>query len=198
MKTLGITGGIGSGKTTVCCFLESLGAEVFYADLEAKKIQVEDLEAKAEIQAVFGAAAYEPDGSLNRPFLAKKVFENKDLLQKLNQIVHPRVRARLLARKKESQTRGIPLLGYEAALIYETGGEQYVDAVLVVYAPQETRIARVKTRDQVSEAQVLARMQHQLSEEELRARADFTIENKGDLADLEARVRDFWQAFVGD
>ncbi|MBL7977210.1 MAG: dephospho-CoA kinase [Bacteroidetes Order II. Incertae sedis bacterium] len=196
MKTLGITGGIGSGKTTVCKILEKRGALVFYADIEAKRIQVEDPEARAEIEQVFGTASYLPDGSLNRAFLAQQVFSDASKMRLLNGIVHPRVRKALLDKKKCAKNAGYPLLVYEAALIFETGGEDVVDAVLVVDAPTLDRIQRVQTRDGSTVEQVEVRIKNQLSSDEMRRRADFVIENKGNLIELEEQVIRFWKQFV--
>ncbi|MBN8587838.1 MAG: dephospho-CoA kinase [Rhodothermia bacterium] len=197
MKTLGVTGGIGSGKTTVCKLLESLGASVFYADVEAKRIQVEDPTARSEILQVFGSDSYFQDGSLNRAFLAQQVFSDNAKMSALNNIVHPRVRTALLRKKEEAATAGYPLLVYEAALIFETNGQEVVDAVLVVDAPLEDRIKRVVLRDGSTIAQVQARIRNQLTDEEMRQRADYVIKNTGDPADLRQKVVAFWQDFVG-
>lgn len=196
MKTLGVTGGIGSGKSTVCKLLAAHGAEVFYADAEAKRLQVEDESAKAEIVRTFGAESYLPDGTLNRGYLAAQVFGNAEKLQQLNAIVHPRVRAALETRKAEAKAKGAQLLVYEAALIFETGGEKHVDAVLVVEAPPQQRIAWVQQRDHATQAQIEARMKHQLPPDELRRRADFVIENDGSLESLAQKVEAFWQDWV--
>jgi len=197
MKTLGVTGGIGSGKTTVCKLLESLGASVFYADAEAKRIQVEDPTARSEILQAFGSDSYFRDGTLNRAFLAQKVFSDSAKMSVLNNIVHPRVRTALMKKKGEAATAGFPLLVYEAALIFETNGQEVVDAVLVVDAPLEDRIRRVMLRDGSTTAQVQARIRNQLAAEEMRQRADYVIENTGDPADLRQKVVAFWQDFVG-
>ncbi|HCR48612.1 MAG TPA: dephospho-CoA kinase [Rhodothermales bacterium] len=196
MKTLGVTGGIGAGKTTVCKILEKRGALIFYADVEAKRIQVEDGEARAEILRLFGPASYLPDGSLNRVFLAQQVFSDTSKMRLLNGTVHPRVRKALLDKKEYAKKAGYPLLVYEAALIFETGGEDVVDAVLVVDAPIFDRIQRVQARDGSTMEQVKSRIQNQLSSDEMRRRADFIIENKGNPVDLEEKVLLFWKQFV--
>ncbi|MEZ4700695.1 MAG: dephospho-CoA kinase [Rhodothermales bacterium] len=184
MKTIGVTGGIGSGKTTVCRMLETMGAEVFYADAEAKRLMNEDPALRAGLIAAFGAETFMEDGRLDRAYLARQVFGDEERLATLNGLVHPRVREALVARKAEAAQRGAPLLVYEAALIYETGGDAYVDAVAVVHAPERARLERVAARDGVDEGQIRARMQHQLPPATLRRRADILIENDGDLEDL--------------
>lgn len=196
MKTLGVTGGIGSGKTAVCRLFEALGARVFYADAEAKRLMHDEADARAEIVAAFGPQSYDAAGNLDRAYLAGQVFGDAERLAQLNAIVHPRVRRRLVAAKEAAARDGVSLLVYEAALIYETGGEHYVDAVAVVDAPVETRIARVVARDGVTPEAVRARLQHQLPPEELRRRADYLIENTGTLEDLRRQVEAVYEALL--
>ena len=196
MKTLGVTGGIGSGKTAVCRILEELGARVFYADAEAKRLMHTDAEARAEIVAAFGPESYDAEGRLDRAFLARQVFGDAARLARLNAIVHPRVRQALVEAKEQAARDGVDLLVYEAALIFETGGEAYVDAVAVVDAPVETRIRRVVERDGVTPDAVRARLQHQLPPEELRRRADYLIENTGSLEALRQDVEAVYHAVL--
>lgn len=184
MKTLGVTGGIGSGKTTVCRFLEEQGAKVFYADVEAKRLMQEHADVRAEVADAFGSESYREDGSLNRTYLADQVFGNPEELERLNAIVHPRVFESFEAAKKRARMEDVELLVHEAALIFEAGGDEHVDAVAAVVAPDEDRIARVAERDGVAPDDVRDRMGHQLPQEELRRRADYVIENDGTLDDL--------------
>lgn len=185
-RKLGITGGIGSGKTTVCRLLEGLGAEVFYADLVARRIMEEQRGAREAIRTAFGADSYSAAGTLNRAWLAARVFGSASSLSRLNAIVHPRVRRAFRAMHARSDAL---LLVYEAALIYETGGDRELDAVAVVDAPAGDRIARVRSRDGLSEEQVVARMRHQLGRKELLKRADYVIDNSGPPQALEPQVR---------
>ena len=185
--TLGVTGGIGSGKTTVCRILEELGARVFYADAEAKQLMQDDEEVRAEITAAFGAASYE-EGRLNRAYLAEQVFGDEDKLERLNGIVHPRVFEAFEEAKRQARKEGVELLVHEAALIFEAGGDKHLDAVAVVDAPEDVRVRRVTERDAVTPDQVRARMGHQLPPDELRRRADYVIDNTGSLEDLRAQV----------
>ncbi len=191
--TLGVTGGIGSGKTSVCRLLEELGADVFYADLVARRIMEEQPDAINEIRAAFGEGSYTAAGSLNRDWLAARVFKSAASLSALNAIVHPRVRRAFRARQASSTAS---LLVYEAALIFETGGERNLKAVAVVDAPVKVRIARVRKRDGLSDDQVVARMRHQLSRNELLRRADYVIDNSGRPQALEPQVQRVYRHFM--
>ena len=187
---LGVTGGIGSGKTTVCEHLERHGAKVFYADVVARRLMQDREDVRAEICAAFGGNSYAEDGTLNRALLAAKAFGAPECLALLNAIVHPRVREAF--EEMRVRARG-PLLVYEAALIFETGGERLLDAVVVVDAPATDRIERVRKRDNVSEKQVRERMEHQLPRKELIERADYIIDNSGSLEALAAQVDRLFQ-----
>ncbi|PSQ96410.1 MAG: dephospho-CoA kinase [Bacteroidetes bacterium SW_9_63_38] len=198
MKTLGVTGGIGSGKTTVCGFLEEQGAKVFYADVEAKALMQNDDAVRAEIVDAFGRDAYAEDDSLNREFLAAQVFGDAERLEQLNAIVHPRVFESFAAAEMRAEEEGVDLLVHEAALLFEAGGDAHVDATAAVVAPDAERIARVVERDGVTEAQVRDRMEHQLPQDELRRRADHVIENDGSLGDLRDKSVDlYWRIVDG-
>lgn len=197
MTTLGVTGGIGSGKTTVCRLLEDRGAQVFYADDEAKRIMQDDAGARKAIADAFGEASYDDEGRLNRSYLAGRVFGDEEALTRLNAIVHPRVFAAFEQVRERAEREGVPLLVHEAALLFEAGGDEHVDAVAVVDAPEEARVRRVTTRDDVSPDQVRARMGHQLPPEELRQRADYVIDNSGSLEELRDQVEGLWKEFVG-
>ena len=198
VTTLGVTGGIGSGKTTVCGFLEEKGAKVFYADLEAKQLMQSDEDVRAEIVDAFGGEAYTEDGGLNREFLAEQVFGDAERLERLNAIVHPKVFESFAAAETRAEEEGVDLLVHEAALLFEAGGDAHVDVTAAVVAPDTERIARVMERDDVTEAQVRERMEHQLPQEELRRRADHVIENDGSLSDLrDASVDLYWTVVEG-
>lgn len=192
MKTLGVTGGIGSGKTTVCRMLEELGARVFYADHEAKRILEEDAEARQEIVKAFGAKSYLPGGGLNRAFLAQTVFAEADKVERINAIVHPRVFKHFQEAVTQAREDGVPLMVKEAALIFESGGDRFLDAVVVVDAPKEERVKRVVERDDVGPEDVQARMGHQLPPEELRRRADYLIDNSGSLEKTRTQVEEVY------
>lgn len=190
MITLGVTGGIGSGKTTVCKMLDDLGARVFYADEVAKSIMREDADARALIRDTFGSTSYDEKGQLNRSYLAAQVFSDPDKLEKLNAIVHPLVFDAFKEAKEQARADDVELLVHEAALLFEAGADAHVDHTVVVAAPSELRIARVVNRDETTEQAVRDRMQHQLPQDELCERADFVIQNDADRKALKDQVMD--------
>jgi dephospho-CoA kinase len=199
VTTLGVTGGIGSGKTTVCGFLEEQGARVFYADIEAKRLMREDADVRAAIVEEFGDAAYDADGTLDRDYLADRVFGDAEQLERLNAIVHPHVFEAFEAAKERAADEEVPLLVHEAALLFEAGGDAHVDTTAAVVAPTADRIEWVSERDNVTPEQVRARMQHQLPQDELRERADYVIENDGSLEDLRRKsVELYWTLVEGE
>lgn len=197
MTTLGVTGGIGSGKSAAVARLaEKPGVRVVYADAVAKQLMQEDADLRAALSERFGPTVYDTDGRLDRAVLAARVFGDEAELAALNALVHPAVRRAMLAEIERARADGVALLVYEAALIYEAGADAHLDAVAVVDAPVETRIARVTARDGVPREAVLARMQHQLPPEALRHRADHVLENDGDLAHLYAQVDALYDALT--
>jgi len=174
MFQVGITGGIGSGKTLVCGVLEKLGVAVYYADEQARRLMDEDQELKEGIVDLFGEEAY-IDGALNRRFLAGRVFSDDKMLSGLNHLVHPVVRrdyTRWLERQKE-----MPYVVEEAAILFESGAARWLDLKVLVYAPEQLRISRVMQRDGVDDMHVRQRMKHQMDEEEKRTLADMVIVN---------------------
>jgi dephospho-CoA kinase len=176
MISVGITGGIGSGKTSVCAFFERLGIPVYYADERAKWLMANNIDLKAQITNAFGAEAYQ-NGALNRPFLAKTVFNNQEQLQKLNSLVHPAVWADTAA-WMQAQSKN-PYILYEAAILFESGSYKMLDKVITVYAPKNLRIERVMARDKVSKEEVELRMSKQMPDEEKMAKSDYIIYNDG-------------------
>lgn len=175
MIRLGLTGGIGSGKTTVAKIFESFGVPVYYADDEAKRLMNES-EIQTAIIAEFGDETY-INGRLNRAHLAGLVFGNEVRLQALNAIVHP-----VVGKDYETWCAGqkSDIILKEAAILIESGAVKTVDKVVVVSAAEQTRIKRVMLRDGVSEEQVKSRMKHQLTEEERLSYADFVVYNDGE------------------
>lgn len=175
MKVVGITGGIGSGKTTTCQIFEELGVPVYYADSRAKQLMVEP-PLKGKIIQAFGAKAY--DGSrLNRAYLAKEVFGSKDKLSVLNGLVHPEVADDFemwLEQNKESD-----YVLKEAAILFESGAYHAVDITVLVIAPEQIRVERVMNRDGSSEQEVKERMANQWTQERKVKLADHIINNDG-------------------
>ena len=177
MMVVGLTGGIGSGKTTVCRLFEVLDVPVYYADDRAKELMVTDSGLRESIQKLLGDEAYRKDGTLDRAWIAGQVFGNEEKLLALNGLVHPAV-WRDTARWNEKY-HNYPYTLREAALLYESGGYKMVDVMLVVTAPEPLRIQRVRERDGLSEAEVRARMDRQWPQSEKDERADFLIVNDG-------------------
>lgn len=171
--TIGITGGIGSGKTTVCKILEHLGYPVFYSDIEAKKNMLENLDLISNIVAAFGAEAY-TDKQLNRNFLAKKIFQDPKAKEQLNALVHPTV---FQSFEKWRSEQNSPIVFNEAALLFETGSYKRFDQTWLVTADLETRINRVMKRDHITREDVLARINNQLSDVEKLQLTSFQIIN---------------------
>ena len=184
MLKIGITGGIGSGKTTVCKVFELLGVPVFYADSVAKEIMISDDELVDGIKATFGGSSYFPDNSLNRKHLSDIVFNNPEQLRKLNALVHPAV-FRAFDKWMASLPPETPYVLKEAALLFESGSYRMCDKTLMVIAPEAIRIDRVMMRDGVTAEQVRLRMDQQWSEEKKLHLADFEIHNSSNKSIIE-------------
>lgn len=176
MIRAGITGGIGSGKTSVCKIFEFLGVPVFYADARAKVLAREDAELRSRIIESFGKEAYAGE-EYNKAYIASRVFSHPDELARLNAIIHPAVMKdwELFCRNHADR----PYVIKEAAIMLESGGRDTVDKVILVSAPEELRIQRVMLRDKTGRDQILARMAAQMPELEKRKLADYIIENDG-------------------
>lgn len=179
MLKIGITGGIGSGKTTVCRIFEVLGIPVFYADKEAKSLMNTDEILVEGVKETFGQESYSAKGELNRKYLADIVFADDEELKKLNELVHPAVFRAFDAWIKKQQKA--PYVIKEAALLFESGSYKVCDYSILVTSPLELKIQRVMQRDAVSREMVLARMSKQLSEEQKQPMADFILKNDEQL-----------------
>ncbi len=172
---IGITGNIGSGKTTICKIFETLDIPVYYADDMAKKLMVENPHVKEKIKLLFGLKAYSEEGRLDTAFLGGIVFNNPQMLSRLNYIVHPAVAADSITWAKRQ--KGVQYTLKEAALLIESESHKSLDKLIVVTAPLEMRIERVMKRDGVTREEVLAREDKQMSESEKVKLADFVIIN---------------------
>ncbi|MFO8022103.1 MAG: dephospho-CoA kinase [Perlabentimonas sp.] len=174
MIKIGVTGGIGSGKTMVCKVISAMGYPVYHADIEAKRIVNTNSEVIRKVKQLFGSNIY-TQNSLDRKKLAGVVFNNADLLQKLNSIVHPAV-ADDFEKWVENNSKS-PLIFKEAAILFESGAYKTVDKVVAIWAPEDLRISRVSERDGVTKEQVMERMKNQIRQGELLERSDFVIKN---------------------
>ena len=189
MFLFGVTGGIGAGKTTVCRLLRESGVPILEADPLAKELTNRLPEIRQALTAEFGADVYAENGELNKERLSEIVFSDPEKRRRVNQIIHPHVLQAIRHEAERLQREeGHELVGVEAALIYESGMEQMLDAVVVVTAPLDKRIAWLQQRNQLTRAEVEKRMQAQMPVAEKIKRADYVLENDGSLDQLRARV----------
>ena len=184
MMFVGLTGGIGSGKTTVAGFFKKLGVPVYHSDDEAKKL-MHTPRLRQEIERIFGNSAYK-NNQLDRKFISDQVFEDKSLLQRLNGIVHPAVREDF---NKWAGAQNSPYIIQEVAILFENNLQENFDLTILVTAPEEVRIDRVMQRENVKKKAVIARIRNQWSDEYKLPLADFVINNI-DLDDTQKEVRE--------
>ncbi len=184
MKVIGLTGGIGSGKTTVAGFFKELGIPVYIADEAGKDLLATSEKVRSSVIDFLGPGAY--TGNVpNRKYIASRVFASPGELDKLNSIIHPAVAAHF---EKWKQEQDAPYVIYEAAILFETGGYKKCDAVILVTATMEDRLARLQKRDSSTVQEIEARMKHQWSDNKKLKLADFEIRNS-DLSSTRAQVR---------
>lgn len=183
MYKVGITGGIGSGKSTVCAILEEMGVAVYNSDARAKELMTTSATLREAIVARFGAECYTAEG-LNRGYLAERVFGDAAELAVLNSLVHPAVMADFEAWAERQEGSYVV---FESAILFESGLEQRVDMAIAVLSPEELRIERAMRRDGTTREQVVARIRRQLSDDERADRAKYAIVNI-DLEELREDV----------
>jgi dephospho-CoA kinase len=174
MKIIGLTGGIGSGKTTVAAVFQSLAIPVFNADSEALALYSEDASLLREVAEMFGKEVLNSDGTLNRMKLASIVFGDEIALKRLNALVHPRVANRFIHWKNQQHA---PMVMRESAILFESGSYSDCDAVIVVSAPEELRVERVMKRSALTREEVEARMARQWPQSKVLEQADRIIVN---------------------
>lgn len=193
MYKVGITGGIGSGKSTATRMLEGMGVAVYLSDTRAKELMSSHEGLRQQIIACFGAEAY-AGGVLNRAYLAERVFSNESELAKLNQLVHPVVMADFDAWAENQESQYVVI---ESAILFEAGLDSRVDCVISVLAPTELRIERTMQRDGVSREEVERRIANQISDEERSSRSKYVIVNIS-LEELEEDVEQLHRRLVYD
>jgi dephospho-CoA kinase len=192
MKVIGITGGIGSGKSTVAAFLAELGAVVIDADRVGHEVLSRDSEAWQQVVATFGRQILNRDGEIDRSQLGRIVFGNPDALSKLNSIMHPPIGEMVAARLKQYQQQGVAVVVIDAPLLIEAGWTSLVDRVWVTVAPEATILKRLKGMG-LSPAESGARIRSQLSGKERVKHASTVINTDLPLDELKARVTELWQ-----
>jgi len=197
MKVIGLTGGIGSGKSTVSQFLVELGATIIDADAIGHEAFKPETEAWREVVAAFGQQIVATDGTINRKKLSTIVFTNPKARARLNQIMHPRIYEMVKAQLAEYQRQGVSVVVLEAPLLVEAGWTSLVAEVWVTTASEDTVLKRLRERTKLSEAESRARIRAQLPAEERLKHADVVIDTDCDLEELKAKVRELWRGRQG-
>jgi len=192
MKVIGLTGGIGSGKSTVSQFLGELGAVIIDADKVGHEAFKPNTEIWREVVAAFGRQILTSTGEIDRKKLASIVFGNPESLAWLNQIMHHRMYDMVMARLEDYRRQGVGVAVLEAPLLIEAGWTPLVDEVWVTVASEATVLKRLQERTGVSEPETLARIRSQLSNEQRIKHADVVINNEGSLDELKAKVKELW------
>jgi dephospho-CoA kinase len=188
-KVIAVTGGIGSGQSTVCDRLQTLGCRVIDVDKKAKQIIIRDQTLKKELKSVFGNDIFHKDGSLNRKLLASLAFQSDVKTMQLNKLVHPRMVAEIVEEMETARfSQKYPLIVVDAALVYELSIEQMFDAVIVVFTHMDKRIQRVMKRDGLNREEILSRVHRQIPLEEKKQWADFVVDNNGTIDDLKFQI----------
>lgn len=188
IRVFGLTGGIGSGKSAVGASFRRHGIPTIDADQLAREVVLPGTEGYEEIVRAFGREVLLPDGTLDRAALGKRVFSDPEGRKTLNRITHPRINQRMLESAQRHADFGYELACYEAALIIENNGADFLRPLVVVIASVETRVARIVARDNATTEDALKRISAQIDDAERRKVADFVIENDGTLEDLEQRT----------
>jgi len=189
---IAITGGAGTGKSTVARMFKELGAEVLDADAIARQAVAVGAPAWAEMRRLYGEEFFYPDGSLNRSRLAQLVFADPEARRRLDELIHPRVEAELQARLAALAARGARLVLVEVPLLFETGREAAFDRVIVVAAPEALQIRRLRGRDRRHEAEIRGILAAQWPLADKAARADYLVDNGGSRRQTQRQVKNIW------
>jgi len=192
MKVIGLTGGIGSGKSTVSQLLHELGAVVLDADKVGHEAYQPNTETWLEVVSAFGRQILTSSGEIDRRVLSQIVFSDPESLARLNQIVHPRMYEMMKNQIDEFRRQGVKVVVLEAAILLEAGWTPLVDEVWVTVAPEQEVVKRTVERNGSSEEQVIARIRSQLSSEERAGRADVIINNDGSIDELKVKIKELW------
>ncbi|MCG8377491.1 MAG: dephospho-CoA kinase [Chlorobiales bacterium] len=194
---VGITGGLGSGKTTVCRMLARMGCGVFEADRVAKNLQVEDPEVIEGIKRIFGEDVYSSSRSgklsLDRHRIAREIFKDSCMRNRINELIHPKVFRAFQEAVEHAARDGVKVVVKEAAILLESGSDKGLDIVVVVVSDLEKRIERAMKKGMGSREEIMRRIEAQWPQEKLVERADYVIENNGSVGELENSVRALYQ-----
>ena len=193
MLKIAITGGAGTGKSTVARMFKELGAEVLDADQIAREAVAVGAPAWVELRRVYGADFFHENGELNRSKLSQVVFADPEARRRLDGLIHPRVEAELQARVAELARRGVTLVLVEVPLLFETGREAAFDRVIVVAAPEADQIRRLRARDHRGEAEIRGILAAQWRLADKVARGDYVVDNGGELSRAEQQVKNIWE-----
>ena len=193
MKVIGLTGGIGSGKSVVSGFLAELGAVVIDADRVGHEALKPGTEVWCEVVAAFGREIVAPSGDIDREKLGRIVFSDPECLSRLNRIVHPRMYDMIVAEMEEYRKRGVEVVVLEAAILLEAGWISLVDKVWVTVAAQSAVLKRLEEKLRLSEEESLARIHCQLPSEERLKHADVIIDTDCGLGELKTKVGELWR-----
>lgn len=188
---IGITGGIGSGKSYICNKLIKLGFPVYSCDMEAKRLMVGDSLLVDEIRKLVGDHAYTLSGEINKKAVADFIFSGKEYMDRMNAIVHPHVKAHFESWAKKQDAEYVFM---ESAILFESGFDKVVDKTVSVYASKEVRLFRAMQRDNATESQIVSRMKSQMDEEEKRGLADFVIFSDGST-DVDGQISAMFDSF---
>jgi len=196
MLVIGLTGSIGTGKSEAARQLEALGASIISADQVGHEAYTPNTEAWQQVVAAFGDTILGKDGEIDRRKLGEIVFSDPSQLEKLNEIMHPRM-ARMVADKiKVLRSQGVEVVVVEAALLFEAGWDTLVEEVWVTDSPEQVVIERLKKRNGLSEEEARKRISSQMDRSERLERSDFVIDNSGDMAGLESAIKELWDRRV--
>jgi len=198
-RVVAVTGGIGSGQSTVCEFLATQGCKVIDVDRKAKQIIDKDSALQQELRKSFGPDIFDEKGQLKRRLLASIVFEDSEKTRQLNRLVHPRLVAEIVEEMEEARfSHKYPLVVVDAALIFELNMEKLFDAILVVNCALEKRIERVMNRDGQNRADIMARIKRQIPLEDKVRWATHVLDNDGSPDDLKKQTLHIYEVLIAD
>jgi dephospho-CoA kinase len=198
-KLIAVTGGMGSGQSTVCDYLKSLGCKIINLDVKAKQIIQTDLNLQKELKKTFGRKIFDAKNRLDNKTLAAIAFSDETKTMKLNKLVHPRMISEVIEEMESARfSRKFPLIVIDAALIYEINMEQMFDIVIVVDTDLETRIKRIMERDGLTRSEIMNRINRQIPLDEKKEWADYVINNNVSLEELKKQTRKIYEKLVED